>query len=151
MTFKWVPLLLATLSIGNHVIEAFNTRTVSPLCPRISTERTFGCYATTKERKVVEDEATNGESINGLNGANGSVNGVNGHKSSSDSATNTKTDPDYSLTDYNITQVLDEISQKINDGSMEVIENITNAMDERFDTMTMTQTSAQEMSAYIAD
>mmetsp|Transcript_27514 Transcript_27514/g.66859 ORF Transcript_27514/g.66859 Transcript_27514/m.66859 type:complete len:910 (+) Transcript_27514:368-3097(+) len=147
MTTKWIHLFLVTLSIGNNIIEGFNTRAIAPLSSRISTERSFGCYATTKERKVVKDatEVTNGESF--TNGANGSVNGLNGvteHTTTTEEST-------VSLTAYNLTQMLDEISRKINDGSMEVIENITEAMGDRFHTITMTETSAQEMSEYMTD
>ena len=130
MTFNWIPLFLVTLSIGIHVSEGFNTRAISPLSPRILAERSFGCYATTKERKIVEP--TNGESINGVNGSVNGVNGINGQHKSTKTRSATKADPAALVKDYNVTQMLDEISQKINDGSMEVIENITNAMDERF-------------------
>lgn len=141
MTCRWLPLFLVTLSIGNCIVEGFNTRPISPLSTRISTERSFGCYATTKKRNSEKDtatEATTGPSING------SVNGVNGHQK-------TGNDPAAVSTDYSVSQLMDEISQKINNGSMEVIQNITNTMDERFGSLTLTETSAEEMSQYIAD
>lgn len=89
------------------------------------------------------ETANNGGSV--TNSADGIINGVNGHESTPEEESTAI------LTAYNLTQMLDEISRKINDGSMEVIENITDAMDERFDTIAMTETSAQEMSEYVAD
>jgi hypothetical protein len=124
-------LLLACFINCIYVIDGFNTQTVSPLSSRMSLRRPYGCYATTKEN---EKETTPDMEQDSL------VNGDSNHTSDASI-----------IQDLNVSQIMDEISKRINDGSTEIMQNVTNVMDQRFESIQLTETSAKEMSAYIAD
>jgi hypothetical protein len=122
-------LLLACLINCIYVIDGFNAQTISPLSPRMSSRRPYGCYGTTKENQ--KETTPEQESL---------VNGDSVH--ASDASV---------MQDFNVSQIMDEISKRINDGSTEVMQNITSVMDQRFDSINFSEMSAQEMSEYIAD
>lgn len=118
--------------------------------------RKYGYYAATdEEQKSAETEI---ETINGSSETSHlSTNGINGDSStiesvSTDSVNSTETIDLYSITaDMNASMVelLDEISQRINDGNSEIMKNINMAMDAQLSQMP--NATAQELSDYVTD
>lgn len=104
---------------------------VSPLSTRMQLRRPYGCYSTTDEKQKETTQNTEEEVL---------INGDAAHSS----------EP-VAVKDINVSQIMDEISKRINDGSTEVMQNITDVMDQRFETIQLTESTAQEMSEYITD
>lgn len=158
VTFNYIPttdittiimmsrfqLLLALLLCSLHTIDGFNTQTISPLTLRGSTQRPYGCYLSTKDKQKETPSSivTNGGEEPEITLINGSPSEKEQSQLGSD---------DSIVQDYNVTLVMDQISKKINDGSLDIMQNITKIMDEKFESVALTESSAQEMSEYITD
>jgi hypothetical protein len=108
----------------------------------VSPRRPYGCYATTEEKQT-EETTTGDDTVTLINGES-AVNGEKNHELPYDLQSSINQD-------FNISQMMEEISQRINDGSMEVMQNISNVMDERLESVAITETNAKEMSEYISD
>jgi hypothetical protein len=165
----WVLTTITLLFLGLVISygEAFQTQRISPLTVRSHGARPYGYYATTKEK---QKESTKTVTVNGgtgtvnggttnLNGSQDgakkdSLNGKNDNKNaggddSSSSSSSSSSSPEV-FDVSQVTEVFDEISRRINDGSMELFENITAVVDEKFVTQ-MPDNQATELADYISD
>jgi hypothetical protein len=132
-------------------LSAFTTSLNSPLTSRTPTcQRTGGFYAATKEEEDVDVVSSSTR--------------VNGTPPSPESSSTEKVIDgqdeslfqDFNASQYtesmmaNLTGVMDEISRRINDGSMELFENLTSVMDSKL-TGQLPDATVMELSDYISD
>jgi predicted unusual protein kinase regulating ubiquinone biosynthesis (AarF/ABC1/UbiB family) len=131
-------LLLSLLSLLPllQVVVGFTTQIVSPLSQRTASHRAYGCYATTEEK---EKESKTIDVATGINGVPPEESFVKDFDASHIT--------EQALSD--ITEVMDEISKRINDGSMEFLENITTVMDQKL--VQLPESASKELSEYISD
>ena len=127
---------LILLPVLNEVV-GFSTKVVSPLSQRSSLHRPYGCYATTKEK---QKEAEPKEVQPKVEIVKGDANADSSMMQEFNSS--------------HIQEVIDEISRRINDGSTELFENMTVAMEERLDELPNSSALAFdpiEFSEYLGD
>eukprot|EP00531_Pseudo-nitzschia_arenysensis_P000118 CAMPEP_0116156450 /NCGR_PEP_ID=MMETSP0329-20121206/22840_1 /TAXON_ID=697910 /ORGANISM="Pseudo-nitzschia arenysensis, Strain B593" /LENGTH=313 /DNA_ID=CAMNT_0003653537 /DNA_START=259 /DNA_END=1196 /DNA_ORIENTATION=+ len=122
--------------------------------------RPYGYYATTdEEQKAVETslEKVNGDSEQShllTNAANGDDSIIEGEVVAKESTNSTET-IDFSTiaTDVNTSMVelLDEISQRINDGSAEIMNSVNKTLDEQVNQYQLSEAKAKEVTEYMTD
>jgi translation initiation factor 2B subunit (eIF-2B alpha/beta/delta family) len=125
---------LTYAALWNGVL-GFTTTILSPLSSRSALQRPFGCYASTKDK---QKESTPTSATELVNGAPLVV------FEEEDSSLITK--------DFNassITEVMDEISRRINDGSTELLQNLTTVMEDV--QLQLPDSAATELSDYIGN
>ena len=132
--------VLALLLCPVANIDAFNTQKFTSLTTRGPMRRPYGCYLSTKDK---QKETTTIET------AEPEISVINGISPEAEE-THNKEDT-LLLQDLNVTQMMDQVSKKINDGSIDILQNITNLMDEKFESVVLSESAAQEMSDYIVD
>jgi hypothetical protein len=129
--------------------------TFSPLVPshRTPWRHPYGCHATTKEKQQLGGKPVNGDGADVDAGdESGTVilsTAVNG---GSETAVEPPSSSTTMVTDFNashISELLDEITRRINDGSNELLQNITNAVDEQM--AQLPESAAEELTGYLAD
>lgn len=142
------------LCLLSAVVSGFSSNFNSPLSQRNpSCHRPYGCYAVTKEKEEKETTNTvvNGEVINGT---------PKPEATASSKATIVEVADDTFFKDFNashytesvvanITEVMDEISRRINEGSMELFENLTMVMDGRLADQ-LPDSAVSELTEYIS-
>lgn len=139
----WFAVVLL-LSVGPSEVIGFNSKLHSPRSVLAPTpKRPYGCYAFTKEKEEIETEVV--PQVNGdVNFANASL--VDASLQSEDY--NASQYPETVVSD--IIEVMDEVSRRINDGSMELFDNITSIMDGQLGDQ-LPDSAATELSEYIID
>lgn len=147
--------LVALLPIA---VRAFTSIFNSPLSHRTSSfHRPFGCYAVTKEKEE-KDTGTSITRGNGLNGAPNLSSTQDEYKLSALTKVEGVDDSffqDFNASHYtesvvaNLTQMMDELSLRINEGSMELFENLTLVMDSKLAEQ-LPDSAVSELSTYIS-
>jgi hypothetical protein len=119
------------------VVSGFTSNFNSPLSQHTrSCHRPYGCYAVTKDKEKAGDAVVNGDSSNGTP----KTKATDGNKLAISETTKATGIEDTFFQDFNashysesvlsnITEVMDEISLRINEGSMELFDNLTMVMD----------------------
>jgi len=123
-------------------VDGFITQTKSPLP---SLRRPYGYFAKTKEKPIVVAKKNEPLKINGIHQYNSSsLEESPEHNKGQLAHTATKTVSNAT----EIVDVMEEISKSINDGSVELIQNFTDLMDEK---MKESLLPAEELSEYLTD
>jgi hypothetical protein len=128
------------------VVSGFNSNFNSPLSLHTSScRRPYGCYAVTKDKEKTDNAVVNADPINGTPEP----------KAADDSKSEDSFFQDFNASHYtesvvsNITEVMDEISQRINDGSMELFANLTMVMDGKLADQ-LPDSAVSELTEYIS-
>lgn len=148
--------------LGLFVAQGFTSQSVISSLPLLSKfsetksprRRPYGYYATTKDEQKL---LLNDKSINGEVGSKENVNDdddINTTDGNSTTTTTTTTNEsslstNLMATDFNtsMAEIFDEISQRISDGSTEILQNITTVFDEQL--AQLPDSKAQELTEYI--
>jgi hypothetical protein len=116
--------------------------------------RPYGYYATTKrEQKLLNDKSINGEVGSKENVTDDDDDDDDDISTTDGNLTTTTTESTLSsylmATDFNtsMAEIFDEISQRISDGSTEILQNITTVLDEQL--TQLPDSKAQELTEYI--
>jgi hypothetical protein len=137
---------------ASHVSPSLSIR--SP-----SRRRPYGCYATTQEKQKVNGQGqeevninANGETVATTTDASGVINGDVDMETVSDTEISPPPAP-LMVGDFNATvqvvQLMDEISRRINEGTTELVQNITNVVDEQMNQLP--ESAAVELTEYLGD
>lgn len=133
-----------------HVVKAYTSQSFTSSSLFLSHRRPHRYYATAKD----EQTTLNNKCINGEDGEVGVEGGTQyGANPTYETVTNSSKSAlstNLVAQDYNasILELLDEISQRINDGSTEIMQNITNVLDEQL--TQLPDAKAQELTEYIS-
>ena len=133
---------LSVLLAAAHVdhVAAFTTKTQSPLSIRTVPSPLFRNYATTDEKQ--KEQSSKSKAINGETKA------ING-ETTKPALSSSEADGFDDFNATHVTEVLDEINRAIAEGSTELLQNITNVMDEKL--IQLPESAARELSQYIGD
>lgn len=158
---QYLPPSVLTSSVRS-LAEHLTPRFPSSLIPfRSVPRRPYGCYATTKEtEKLIEqqrNEAASGvgsdeTTTNEKNEAFSSINGEVSTTKAVDHTSSTTTTPlmvgGVNATSQ-VTEIMDEISRRINEGATELVQNISNVVDEQM--TQLPESAAVELTEYFSD
>jgi hypothetical protein len=142
---------LSVLLAAAHIdpVASFTTKTKSPLLIRTVSSPLFRNYATTKEKQ--KEGSSKSKAINGETTTKHSKSKAIYGETTTTPALSSSSEVD-GFDDFNAThvaEVLDEINRRISEGSTELLQNITNVMDEKL--VQLPEAAARELSQYIGD
>lgn len=146
MLVALISVLLAAAQVDHAA--AFTTKTKSPLSIRTVPSPLFRNYAT-KERQKEGSSKSKAIDVEIITTAAKSK-AINGETTTTP-ALSSSSEVD-GLDEFNathVTEVLDEINRRISEGSTELLQNITNVMDEKL--VQLPESAARELSQYIGD
>mmetsp|Transcript_5148 Transcript_5148/g.5695 ORF Transcript_5148/g.5695 Transcript_5148/m.5695 type:complete len:938 (-) Transcript_5148:294-3107(-) len=108
--------------------------------------RPYGYYTTTKDEQTRLNEKYTNEEVESKENVIDSINSNGGNFTTITESTGSTS---LMATDFNasMAELLDEISQRINDGSTEIMQDITNVLDEQL--TQLPDSNAQELTEYI--
>ena len=137
-------------------ISAFTSSIHSPLSQRsLRNHRPYSRYALTKEKEQKDTRSVNGKLVNGTPNPASSQESSKGSDLKKIEDVQDSFFQDFNASHYtesvvaNLTQMMDEISQRINEGSMELFENLTVVMDSKLAEQ-LPDSAVSELSDYIS-
>jgi hypothetical protein len=145
-----LSVLLAAAHV--HHVAAFTTKINSPLSIRTVPSPLFRNYATTKEKQKEQSSKSKSKAINGETIATPTESkAINGEivTATPELSYTAEVDRFDEFNATHMTEVLDEINRRISEGSTELLQNITNVMDEKL--VQLPESAARELSQYIGD
>jgi hypothetical protein len=145
---------LHTSKDGIRLVQCFTSSQTQSSISRSCRRRPNGFYSTAQEKQKVNGKGGNksaGRDESQASGVNGDVDGKALDK---DKASQSPTPPPpLMIGDFNasaqVIELMDEISRRINEGSTELVQNITNVVDEQM--TQLPESAANELAEYLGD